>query len=392
VTAATPTEVHTVDLDRSAPLAQQLYVMVAGLDALGAPHVDVVGALVLSLVGYTCNDGSTPESVVDLVRKAQVVLAGDGAAELAVQQAIAATPATALKREAALVAALSSVTQAAEALFNQMFAVEQHRVRLLPETIRSGNALSLSLSRNRNTLAGSSSVLDGYVAERTAALQQELVALQEQNAYLRRELEQAKGAVLRVGRDPKWAAIYAWLDDHKDVAVKALSDLNGRLEVERDAARAKVEQLRADKAAPAPTTDAYEPRASVDLLRATIRSEVATIVERSLATELLDARAEIEGLRAEARRVRNAADTVAKAYRCQGGEVRVSWFFREAMRRLDAALDGAKEADPNRGPCPKCRCTDIDLTQPCPCCSEPDVADLMLAPPPAARPGGADDA
>jgi len=52
--------------------------------------------------------------------------------------------------------------------------------------------------------------------------------------------EQARAAVLRAGRDPKWAAMYAWLDDNKDAAVKSLSDTTGAQEVEIASLRAQL--------------------------------------------------------------------------------------------------------------------------------------------------------
>lgn len=48
----------------------------------------------------------------------------------------------------------------------------------------------------------------------------------------RADAKQAREAVLRVGRDPRWSAIYAWLDDHKDDHFKKIVDLNGELEIE----------------------------------------------------------------------------------------------------------------------------------------------------------------
>lgn len=60
---------------------------------------------------------------------------------------------------------------------------------------------------------------------------------------------QARSAVLRTGRDPKWAAVYAWFDDHKDAMVKRLSDETGRLEREVIAARACADAEAANGAA-----------------------------------------------------------------------------------------------------------------------------------------------
>lgn len=75
-----------------------------------------------------------------------------------------------------------------------------------------------------------------------ATLHRALKDLRDKNARLKASEEQAREAVLRAGRDPKWAATYAWLDEHHDAAIKSLSDTNGRLEVELK----KAKQLRAD--------------------------------------------------------------------------------------------------------------------------------------------------
>lgn len=55
---------------------------------------------------------------------------------------------------------------------------------------------------------------------------------------------QARQAVLAAGRDGRWAAVYAWLDDHKDAAVKDVVDLNGELECKLAASQAHTAMLK----------------------------------------------------------------------------------------------------------------------------------------------------
>lgn len=55
---------------------------------------------------------------------------------------------------------------------------------------------------------------------------------------------QAREAVLKAGRDPKWAAVYAWMDDHKDEAMKSAVEASGESEQRSMVAEEMAEKYR----------------------------------------------------------------------------------------------------------------------------------------------------
>lgn len=53
-------------------------------------------------------------------------------------------------------------------------------------------------------------------------------------AALEAEVKQAKGAIAKAEKNGDWAAVYMWLDNHKDAVVKKISDSNGKLECDNN--------------------------------------------------------------------------------------------------------------------------------------------------------------
>lgn len=57
------------------------------------------------------------------------------------------------------------------------------------------------------------------------------------------DAKQARDALLAAGKDQRWAAVYTWLDEHKDDVVKMIVDKNGALERENIQLKWRIEHL-----------------------------------------------------------------------------------------------------------------------------------------------------
>jgi len=90
-------------------------------------------------------------------------------------------------------------------------------------------------------------ILGVDAAERPAdawTLREACLEMVRANRDARAAAEQAKEAVRSAGKDPRWAAIWAWCDAHKDEAVKIISDASGEVERELMAERAAHEKTK----------------------------------------------------------------------------------------------------------------------------------------------------
>lgn len=71
-------------------------------------------------------------------------------------------------------------------------------------------------------------------------------AYQDCIAHTAARADAAREAVRRAGRDPKWAAVYTWMDEHREQIYKDCFDANGRLENELAVARKNLKDAEAD--------------------------------------------------------------------------------------------------------------------------------------------------
>lgn len=165
-----------------------------------------------------------------------------GAPKLDHEAAIAAERQRADKAEAALAAAQQRIAEDARYIRER---VEKMLVIGRAETVRADEAeatcaaLREAMASDRELLGKLGFQRDTVASDTGTAMLARLETAERERDEARIAEKQARAAVLKTGQRGEWAAVYAWLDQHKDEAVKRVSDNSGEIERENAALREK---------------------------------------------------------------------------------------------------------------------------------------------------------